>query len=149
LRRRHVDRFIITADGNQLRVSHKQNEDLFWALRGGGGNFGIVTAFEYQVHQLTEVYGGFLLYPIEMLGEYLRFYRNIMTNAPDELMIELSVSPSNPPMLVATVCYSGNESSSRPIPNRALIHRKKAMDTITIGAGQLFLNGQIQQSIRL
>ncbi|MBT4521100.1 MAG: FAD-dependent oxidoreductase [Halieaceae bacterium] len=106
---------IITADGDQLRASDKQNEDLFWALRGGGGNFGIVTAFEYQVHQLTEVYGGFLLYPIEMLGEYLQFYRDIMANAPDELMVELSISPSNPPMLVATACYSGNVTSSQAV----------------------------------
>jgi hypothetical protein len=106
---------IITADGNQLRASDKQNEDLFWALRGGGGNFGIVTAFEYQVHQLEEVYGGFLLYPIEMLGEYLQFYRDIMASAPDELMIELSVSPTNPPMLVATVCYAVNETSSQAV----------------------------------
>jgi len=106
---------IITADGSHLRVSDKQNADLFWALRGGGGNFGIVTAFEYQVHQLTEVYGGFLLYPIEMLGEYLQFYRDIMANAPDELMIELSVAPANPPMLVATVCYSGNETPSQAV----------------------------------
>lgn len=106
---------IITADGNQLRVSDKQNQDLFWALRGGGGNFGIVTAFEYQVHQLSEVYGGFLVYPIEMLGEYLQFYRDIMANAPDELMVELSIAPSNPPMLVATACYSGTETSSQAV----------------------------------
>jgi FAD/FMN-containing dehydrogenase len=106
---------IITADGIQLRVSDKQNQDLFWALRGGGGNFGIVTAFEYQVYQLTEVYGGFLLYPIEMLGEYLQFYRDIMADAPDELMIELSISPTNPPMLVATVCYSGDETSLQAV----------------------------------
>ena len=106
---------IITADGSQLRVSDQQNEDLFWALRGGGGNFGIVTAFEYQVHQLTEVYGGFLLYPIEMLGEYLHFYRDIMANAPDELMVELSIAPTSPPMLVATACYSGNVTSSQAV----------------------------------
>jgi hypothetical protein len=104
---------INTADGKQLRVSDKQNEDLFWALRGGGGNFGIVTAFEYQVHQLTEVYGGPLAYPIEMLGEYLQFYRDIMANAPDELMVELSISPTNPPMLIANACYSGTEASSQ------------------------------------
>jgi hypothetical protein len=106
---------IITADGNQLRVSDKQNQDLFWALRGGGGNFGIVTAFEYQVYQLAEVYGGFLLYPMEMLGEYLQFYREFMADAPDELMIELSISPTSPPMLVATVCYAGDETSSQAV----------------------------------
>jgi hypothetical protein len=101
---------IIAADGKQLKVSRNQNEDLFWALRGGGGNFGIVTAFEYQVHPLTEVYGGFLLYPLQAMGEYLQFYRDVMANAPDELMIELSIAPSNPPMLVVMVCYSGDES---------------------------------------
>ena len=106
---------IVTADGNQLRVSDEQNEDLFWALRGGGGNFGIVTAFEYKVHPLAEVYGGFLLYPLEMLGDYLQFYQDIMANAPDELVIEISISPTNPPMLVATVCYSGDESSLQAV----------------------------------
>lgn len=106
---------VITAEGKQLRVSDKQNQDLFWALRGGGGNFGIVTAFEYQAYPLTEVYGGHLIYPMEMLGEFLQFYRGIMADAPDELMIELSIAPTNPPMLVATVCYSGDEASSRAV----------------------------------
>jgi hypothetical protein len=106
---------IITADGRTLRAAENRNEDLFWGLRGGGGNFGIVTALEYKTHPQDQVIGGFLVYPIERLGEYLHFYRETMAKAPAELMIEISVAPTNPPLLVTTVCYSGSENASKTV----------------------------------
>jgi FAD/FMN-containing dehydrogenase len=77
---------VVTADGRFLRASESENEDLFWGLRGGGGNFGIVTSFEYRLHQLGPmVLGGLLLYPFSKVGELLRFWRDYMEEAPDEL----------------------------------------------------------------
>ena len=77
---------VVTADGRFLRASESENADLFWGLRGGGGNFGIVTSFEYRLHQVGPmVLGGLLLYPFSKAGELLRFWRDYMEEAPDEL----------------------------------------------------------------
>jgi FAD/FMN-containing dehydrogenase len=77
---------IVTADGRFLKASASENEDLFWGLRGGGGNFGVVTSFEYQIHPVGPmVLGGMLLHPFSKAGELLRFWRDYMEEAPDEL----------------------------------------------------------------
>jgi FAD/FMN-containing dehydrogenase len=77
---------VVTADGKFLKASESENEDLFWGLRGGGGNFGIVTSFEYRLHPVGPiVLGGMLLYPFSKAGEFLRFWRDYMEDAPDEL----------------------------------------------------------------
>jgi FAD/FMN-containing dehydrogenase len=77
---------VVTADGWFLKTSEEENEDLFWGLRGGGGNFGIVTSFEYQLHPVGPiVLGGMLLHPISRAGELLRFWRDYIEEAPDEL----------------------------------------------------------------
>src|SRR5947208_13461046 len=67
---------IVTADGQFLTTSAEQNPDLFWGLRGGGGNFGIVTSFEYQLHPLAPVLAGMVIHPLAQAGEVLRFYRD-------------------------------------------------------------------------
>ena len=77
---------VVTADGRFLTASPKENSDLFWGLRGGGGNFGIVTSFEYKLYPVSKVLGGFLFYPFEKTGEILRFYREFVRKMPDELM---------------------------------------------------------------
>lgn len=77
---------VVTADGRFLRASEAENEDLFWGLRGGGGNFGIVTSFEYRLHPVGPILlGGMLLYSFSRAGEILRFWRGYMETAPDEL----------------------------------------------------------------
>jgi FAD/FMN-containing dehydrogenase len=77
---------IVTADGSVVRTSEKENPELFWGLRGGGGNFGAVTEFEFQLHPVGPiVLGGMLVYPRERAGEVLRFYRDFMEQAPDEV----------------------------------------------------------------
>jgi UDP-N-acetylenolpyruvoylglucosamine reductase len=76
---------VVTADGQIVTASEKEHEDLFWALRGGGGNFGVVTAFEYQLHPVAEVYGGPIAYPVDRADDVLRFYREYFDEAPEEL----------------------------------------------------------------
>ena len=77
---------VVTASGEVVHASEHENPDLFWALRGGGGNFGIVTEFEFQLHEVgPTVLGGPLLFDYERGGEVLRAYREIMDAADDDL----------------------------------------------------------------
>src|SRR5690606_37657810 len=69
---------IVTADGQLLTASAEENEDLFWGLRGGGGNFGVVTSFEFQLHPVNIVLGGLIVYPREHAEEVLNFYRDFI-----------------------------------------------------------------------
>jgi hypothetical protein len=75
---------VVTADGRALTASATENTDLFWALRGGGGNFGIVTSMMFRLHPVTEVLGGLVLYPLDQAGAMLRHYRDICPTLPDE-----------------------------------------------------------------
>jgi FAD/FMN-containing dehydrogenase len=76
---------VVTADGRLHTASEREDPDLFWALRGGGGNFGVVTSFEYKLHPLKDVYGGPMFFELEHAGDMLRFYRDFIKTAPEEL----------------------------------------------------------------
>jgi FAD/FMN-containing dehydrogenase len=76
---------VVTADGRLLVVNENENSDLYWAIRGGGGNFGIVTAFEFKLHDLEPITGGMAIYPESMLKEMFHFYREYTSNAPDSV----------------------------------------------------------------
>ena len=76
---------VVTADGSVVSVGPSEHDDLFWALRGGGGNFGVVTALEFQLHPVDAVLGGAVFYPIERCSEVLGFYVELMADAPEEL----------------------------------------------------------------
>lgn len=77
---------VVLADGALVRASEDEHPDLFWALRGGGGNFGVVTAFEYRLHRVgPAIAGGMVLHPFERAAEVLRFYRDFAARAPDPL----------------------------------------------------------------
>jgi FAD/FMN-containing dehydrogenase len=75
---------VVTADGRTLTASERENEDLFWALRGGGGNFGVVTAFEFRLHPVAEIYGGPMFFDQKDAGSVLRAYRGFIGDAPEE-----------------------------------------------------------------
>ena len=90
---------MVTAEGRLVHASENENQDLFWALRGGGGNFGVVTAFEYRLHPVgPTVYGGAAFYPGERAREILRAYRDLVSDMPDELttMVNLTTAPPVP-----------------------------------------------------
>lgn len=100
---------IVTADGQLLRASTQESEDLFWGIRGGGGNFGVVTTFEYQLHPVDLVLAGVLSYPLSMAPRVLRFYDEFVKAAPDELSTAVSFArtPTGAAMLSIAVCYCG------------------------------------------
>lgn len=76
---------VVLADGRQVTANDYQNEDLFWALRGGGGNFGVVTSFEFQLHEVGDVVGGPLFYEFDDAKAVLQCYRDFIEEAPEEL----------------------------------------------------------------
>ncbi len=76
---------VVTADGSFQVASEKENEDLFWAIRGGSSNFGVVTSFEFRVHPVKDIYGGVMFYELKHVGDILRFYRQFISDAPEEL----------------------------------------------------------------
>jgi len=76
---------VVTCDGESLVASEEQNADLFWAMRGAGANFGIVTSFRYCLHPLEQVLAGMLLYPRQQAGELIAFHREFLAGSPDEL----------------------------------------------------------------
>jgi FAD/FMN-containing dehydrogenase len=79
---------LVMADGRVERASHDQNPDLFWAIRGGGGNFGIAASLEYNVHQVGPIItGGLAAHPLQKAGDVLKFFRERCAAAPDELML--------------------------------------------------------------
>jgi FAD/FMN-containing dehydrogenase len=110
---------LVTADGELTTASETVNPDLFWGLRGGGGNFGIVTSFEYRLHPVgPTVLAGPIFHPLEDAAQVLRFYREFAAAAPDELttVFELSVAPPIPALpqefhgrqiVMVGACYAG------------------------------------------
>jgi hypothetical protein len=101
---------IVTADGRLLRASEAENPDLFWGIRGGGGNFGIVTTFEYRLHAVgPKLLAGSLLYRYEHARDAMRFYCEFSINAPDELSADaaLVTSPSGERFFAISACYIG------------------------------------------
>src|SRR5436305_4048920 len=75
---------VVTADGGFVVASEREHQDLFWALRGGGGNFGVVTSLEFQLHPVKDIYGGPMFFELEHAGDVLRFYREFIADAPEE-----------------------------------------------------------------
>ncbi len=100
---------VVTGDGRLLTASANENEDLFWGLRGGGGNFGIVTSFEYRLHPVGPVLGGMVLYPLKKAKEVLRVFHEFSNTAPDEVSTAAVVltGPDGNPVVALAACYCG------------------------------------------
>src|SRR5215204_5079055 len=101
---------VVTADGRFLTASETENSDLFWGIRGGGGNFGVVTSFEYRLHPVgPTILGGLIVHPLSAEQDVMRFYREFAPTAPDELTTHLVwvTTPGGDPAVAFLVCYSG------------------------------------------
>ncbi|WP_119302773.1 FAD-binding oxidoreductase [Dongia deserti] len=115
---------VVLADGRLVTASEKENGDLFWALRGGGGNFGVVTSFTYRAHPVGDVYAGPILYDIAHAAEIMHWYRDFLPTAPRELAVffGLKMVPSCEPfpkeiwgrrICALICCYNGSESAGK------------------------------------
>lgn len=133
---------VVLADGSFVTANASQNADLFWAVRGGGGNFGVVTSFLFQLHPVSTIIGGPTLWEIDKTPEVLAFYRDFIKDAPEELSgwFGLMTVPPAPPFPEALQmkkvcgvvwCYTGSEEQAaelfRPVqefgpPDLYLIH---------------------------
>jgi FAD/FMN-containing dehydrogenase len=96
---------LVTANGERINAGPGENEDLFWAIRGGGGNFGIATAFEFRLHPVgPQVFCGMIIRPFEQAQDYLRFHRAFVRTLPDELTVWMVIRQAPPlPFLPADV----------------------------------------------
>jgi FAD/FMN-containing dehydrogenase len=101
---------VVTADGRLLTASATENQDLFWGLRGGSGNFGVVTSFEYQLHAVgPTILGGMVAYPLGRAKEVLRFYRQFAKAAPDDVTTYAGfvTPPGGETVAALFCCYCG------------------------------------------
>jgi FAD/FMN-containing dehydrogenase len=118
---------VVTAEGQLLTASADEHADLFWGLRGGGGNFGVVTSFEYRLHSVGPMLGGLLIYPLAQAREVLRSYRDLTSSAPDEMSATfvLGTLPDGTQAAVVLVAYGGpvadGEELLRPLRTAAPI----------------------------
>jgi FAD/FMN-containing dehydrogenase len=109
---------VITASGAFVRTSANENRDLIWGLQGGGGNFGVVTSFEYQLHPVApRMYGGVLLYPLARARELLRFLAEFSERKPEELFVDtmLASLPQVGKALAFSICYSGSPEKGEKV----------------------------------
>jgi FAD/FMN-containing dehydrogenase len=105
---------LVAADGTIVRASTEENPDLFWAVRGGGGNFGVVTSFEYRVHPVAELYGGVIAYPVADAARMLRLARDLAAEAPDELVLQAVLTTSRElqaEVAAVVACFQGSASA--------------------------------------
>jgi FAD/FMN-containing dehydrogenase len=135
---------LVTASGELLRASKDENRELFWGLRGGGGNFGIATNFEYRLHEVSPtILGGPLIYPFAKAREVLDFFVEFTARAPDELNLDCAIvaPPGAKPMVILEVCYSGDLATGEKViaPVRSfmqpLADQVKAMPYVQLQAG--------------
>jgi FAD/FMN-containing dehydrogenase len=109
---------VVTADSRLLVASEKENEDLFWAIRGGGGNFGVVTSFEFRLSPVKDIYGGPIFFELDRAADVLRFFREFITDAPEQLggFPAFQIAPPLPfipadrhgePFVAIVACWAG------------------------------------------
>ena len=125
---------IVTADGRVLTANAEEHPDLFWALRGGSGNFGIVTGFEYQLHPIREVLSGQLVFPVTQAREAMLRYRDLVESAPDELSTSGGLAPlPHGPMFFLSACFCGEREEGDRLLNRWISVLRPERDTVEWG----------------
>jgi len=124
---------VVTASGKLVKTTELENPDLLWGLRGGGGNFGIVTSFQYQLHKVDPMmYGGRLLFNAKDAREILGFFAGYAAEAPDELCADCGLGTSEKfgPYLGFDICYSGPLSSAEKVLAPLRTIRKPLVDAL-------------------
>jgi len=132
---------MVLADGRFVTASAKENSDLFWAVRGGGGNFGVVTAFTFKAHDVHTVYAGPTLYPLEDAADVLRWYSRFIVKAPDDLngFFAFLTVPPGPPfpehlhlkkMCGIVWCYAGPLKKAEKVFKPIRSFKKPALDLV-------------------
>ncbi len=122
---------VVTAAGRIMTASTDENADLYWAIRGGGGNFGIVTALYFRLHPLARVLSGRLIFPVSRARDVMRRYRDLMASAPDELQTSggLASSEEEPALFIA-VCHCGDGDSGNSLIDRWRVSLQPESDTV-------------------
>lgn len=133
---------IVTADGQLRRASKEENADLYWGVRGGGGNFGVVTNFDFKLHPMQRtVVGGDILFPLTEARDVLKFFAEYFTTIPDELYADVGLISSageKGDFVIIHLCYSGPEELASkwvdPVRNAGtpVVDGVKAIDYVTI-----------------
>ncbi|MEX0892179.1 MAG: FAD-binding oxidoreductase [Gemmatimonadota bacterium] len=117
---------MVTADGRQVTASEDENQDLFWALRGGGGNFGVVTSMEFRLHPVKDIVGGPIFFELEAAEDVMRFYRDYLKTAPRELggFMGFQIAPPLPfipedrhgdTLFLVVTCWSGDPADAADV----------------------------------
>jgi FAD/FMN-containing dehydrogenase len=122
---------IVMADGSVLVASEENHSDLFWALRGGGGNFGVVTRFTYRAHPLETVLGGLVAYPADEAAQVLTTYRSVTATAPDALSVQVGLLhvPGDEPTAVIgmPLCHCGDDEAAAEVDVHPLRNAGKVL----------------------
>jgi hypothetical protein len=154
---------VVLADGRFVTASERENADLFWALRGGGGNFGVVTSFLFRAHPISQVYAGPIFWGIEHAAQIMRVYREFLPTAPEKLspFLGLKTVPSTPPFpksiwgkrICAIIsCYDGTEQEGiralRPLREALPAPLLDAMATMPYTAIQSLFDGLLPKGLQ-
>ncbi|MCH4562535.1 FAD-binding oxidoreductase [Halomonas sp. EGI 63088] len=122
---------VVTAEGRLVTASADEHPDLFWGLRGGGGNFGVVTSFAYRLHPVGPVLGGELVYPLDRARDVLRFYRDWSSTAPDEVRADATLlSGPEGPVLDIKMCYCGSLEEGEAVLQPMRAFGAPVLDTV-------------------
>ena len=124
---------IVTADGRLVTATETDNPDLFWGVRGGGGNFGVVTSFEYQLHAMDPlILGGVIAWPFAQARDVMKFYAEFSATAPDELNLDPHIvyGPEGQPLVMLEACWSADKAQGERVLKPLRSFGKPAFDRI-------------------
>lgn len=125
---------VVLADGRLVTANAVEHEELYWALRGGGGNFGVVTRFDYRLVPLDSVLSGLMYFPVSRTADVIRIYRDVIADAPDDLQTSggLMATPHGP-VLMVSFCYCGALVHGERLADRWRERLRPTKDTVQVG----------------